>query len=116
MTWRPYPVVNLGQAGQDMITTKDFNAFFNFALVQASSLATIARAHDLSDDEQEQVRRAVGNIQQYTVPMTACPAQPAPAPLGTCPVCPPAPAAGLPWWIPAIVGLGIGGAVAGFVL
>lgn len=104
----PYQVVNLGQAGQDMIATRDFNAFFNYALAQAGTLATIARGHELSVDEEEQVRRAVGNIQQYTLPMTSCPA---PAPAAA-----PAPiASGIPWWAAAAAGLGIGAAAVGLL-
>lgn len=105
----PYQVVNLGQAGQDMIATRDFNAFYNYALAQAGSLAAIARSHDLSADEDEQVRRAVGNIQQYTLPMTPCPA---PA-LASSPAAPLA--GGIPWWAAAAAGLGIGAAAVGLL-
>lgn len=110
-----YPVLNLrlGQAGQPMISTRDFNGFFSFALDQANRLASIARAHELSAEEENEVRRAVGGIEQYTVPQTACPAG-APE---TCPAFPPsAPAVGgIPWWAAAVAGLGVGAAVVGFL-
>lgn len=110
-----YPVVNfrMGQAAQ-MITTKDFDAFFNNALQQVNAVAAIARAHGLSDDEETQVRRAVGTIEQYTVPMSACP------PASVTPTCPNFPAAapvasGIPWWAAAAAGLGIGAAAVGLL-
>lgn len=118
MISRAYPVVNgrLGQNSQ-MIATRDFNLFFSTALDEINQVAAIARSHGLSDDEENQVRRAVGTLEQYTVPMSACPA---PAPVAATPSCPvfpgaPATAPGIPWWAAAIAGLGLGAAAAGLL-
>lgn len=113
-----FPVVNLrlGQSAQ-MIASRDFDAFFDYALEQVNTAAAIARARGLSDDEENQVRRAVGNIQQYTIPMSACPS---PGPVAGMPSCPSFPAAapgssGIPWWAAAAAGLGVGAAVVGLL-
>jgi len=112
-----FPVMNLrlGEAPQ-VIATRDFDQFFDYALEQVNAAATIARAHRLSDEEENQIRRAIGNIQQYTVPMSACPA---PGPVAATPTCPNFPAApmssGIPWWAATAAGLGIGAAIVGLL-
>jgi hypothetical protein len=111
-----FPIVNLrlGQPVQ-MIATRDFDAFFDYALDQVNTAAAIARAHGLSDEEENQIRRSIGNIQQYTIPMSACS-----GPVAAPPTCPNFPAAapvssGIPWWAAAAAGLGVGVAVAGLL-
>jgi hypothetical protein len=104
----------MAQAPLQMVSTKDFNAFFDLAVAQATAIADIARAHGLSDDEENQVRRAIGTLQQYTVPMVSAPAPVAAQP--SCPVFPEAPApAGIPWWAAAAAGIGIGAAAVGLL-
>lgn len=85
-----YPLVNirLGQAaaaGQNMVLTKDVNAFYQTALDAANGIAAVAQAHDLSDDEKATINQQLGKIRDYTIPMTQPPACP-PAP--SCPACP----------------------------
>lgn len=110
-----FPVVNLrmGQ-GSQMISTKDFNAFYDYALAQVTAAAEVALRYDVSTAEEDEVRRAVGNIEQYTIPMSNCPTPSAEA---SCPIFPPGapPAGGIPWWAAAAAGLGVGAAVVGLL-
>lgn len=103
-----YSLVNLGQAAPSMVALKDFNTFYDYALAQANALADVARAHGLNSEEENQVRRLVGNIEQYTIPMASCP-PPAPAPSAA--AAPARPAEGIPWWAAGLVGLGVGALV-----
>lgn len=111
-----YPVINVGQAAPSMVALKDFNTFYDYALAQANALADVARAHGLTSDEENQVRRLVGNIEQYTIPMASCPTPPpAPSPAPTAAAAPAVQSQGIPWWAAGLVGLGVGALIVSVV-
>jgi hypothetical protein len=89
-----YPVANLlGQASPpNRISVGDFDAFHQAALSAIGEVASIARAHGLSDDEEKQVQTAIRKIDGYTVAMTPCSSE-------------------IPWWAAGLVGLAAGGAI-----
>lgn len=80
-----YPLANLGQAGQNLIYSKDFNAFYETALGAAGAIADVARSKDLSDLELSRVNQELGKIRDYTVPMAPAQASPAPCPPAAAP-------------------------------
>lgn len=98
-----YPVVNLlGQTSPtNRISVGDFDAFHQAALSAIGEVASIARAHGLSDDEEKAVQTAIRKIDGYTVAMTPCPEQPIVS-------------SGPPWWAVGLVGLAAGGAIIHF--
>lgn len=77
-----YPLANLGQAGQNMVLSKEFNSFYETALGAANGIAAVARSKDLSDDDMAEINRQLGKIRDYTVPMAQAQAQPQ-----ACPTC-----------------------------
>lgn len=96
-----YPVVNLGQTNR--ISVGDFDAFHQAALSAIGDVASIARSHGLSDDEENAVRTAIRKVDGYSVAMTPCPESPLVS-------------SGLPWWAVGIAGLAAGGAIVHFAL
>ena len=96
-----YPVLNLGQANR--VSVGDFDAFHQVALSAIGDVASIARSHGLSDDEESQVRAAIRKIEGYTVPMAPCQESPLIS-------------SGLPWWAVGLVGLAAGGAIVHFAV
>jgi len=74
-----YPVVQLGQQRQ-YITTDDFRAYVTQANSSMKTVADIAKAHDLTEEERRAVDSEVGKVYGYTIPMAEIPKGPAPAP------------------------------------
>lgn len=79
-----YSVLNLGQAaniaqGQDVILTRDFDAFYEIAKNALQSVANIAQAGSPTSDEQNQISQALGQVMDYSIPTVPCPTCPTPA-------------------------------------
>lgn len=75
-----YRVANLGQVqGQDVILTKDFDAFYQIAKNALQTVVTIAQAGSPTSDEQNQISQALGQVMDYSIPTVPCPTCPAPA-------------------------------------
>jgi hypothetical protein len=98
-----YPIVNLGQPSPtNKISVGDFDAFHQAALASINDVAQIARAHELSQDEEDAIRTATRKIEGFTVAITPCPSEK------------PLVSSGLPWWAAGLAGLAVGGAVIHF--
>lgn len=105
---RAYQVVNrLGQAGQDFIKIEDFRGYVNQANSSIKAVANIARAHDLSNEELNDINTEINKVAGYTIAM-APRSTPEPASLAR--------ASSPPWLAAGVVGVVAGGLLAHFVL
>lgn len=102
-----YPVVRLGQGGQDFIKIEDFRGYVNQANSSMKTVADIARAHDLSDEERNAINTEINKVAGYTIAMAQRPT-PEPSSLTR--------ASSPPWLAAGVVGVVAGGLLAHFVL